>query len=586
MVALLVSTTNSVKNVFCVFCLLLTSSSLFAQQQTLLGSAEIHRHVDSDAAGIAEAFPVTASASGQVNTISIFVDGSNTAATIWVGVYAAYSGRPRSLLSQGAILNPAAGQWNSVAVPGVQVTQGRHYWLALLGSRGQIHFRDHTGYSYCYSVSSQQTGLTTLPPTWSSGSKSSSCLVSLYGSGSTSRNVSVSLSPGTASLLLGQQMQFTASITGTTNTAVTWTASGGTVTSSGLYTAPNAAGSYSVTATSVADSTKHATSITTVSQISVAISPSSASLQTGGQQQFNASVSGTSNTAVTWSASGGTVSSAGLYTAPSTPGTYKLMATSIADSTKSASSTVRVSTPISVSVSPTSTSVQTGGQQQFTAYISGTSNTAVTWSASGGSINTAGLYTAPGAAGTYTVQAISVADPTKSAWASISVTTPMISVTISPTSTLMPEKWQQQFAATISGTTNTAVTWAVTQGSGTITQTGLYTAPQVAGTNIVTVTSVADSSKLANATVNVSAPHTVSLTWSPSSSSGISYYNLYRGTVNGGPYSLLKSGISSTSYSDASVQSGSTYYYVSTAVDSTGSESVYSDQATAVIPFP
>lgn len=358
------------------------------------------------------------------------------------------------------------------------------------------------------------------------------------------------------------------------------------MTSSGLYTAPNAAGSYSVTATSVADSTKHATSITTVSQISVAISPSSASLQTGGQQQFNASVSGTSNTAVTWSASGGTVSSAGLYTAPSTPGTYKLMATSIADSTKSASSTVRVSTPISVSVSPTSTSVQTGGQQQFTAYISGTSNTAVTWSASGGSINTAGLYTAPGAAGTYTVQAISVADPTKSAWASISVTTPMISVTISPTSTLMPEKWQQQFAATISGTTNTAVTWAVTQGSGTITQTGLYTAPQVAGTNIVTVTSVADSSKLANATVNVSAPHTVSLTWSPSSSSGISYYNLYRGTVNGGPYSLLKSGISSTSYSDASVQSGSTYYYVSTAVDSTGSESVYSDQATAVIPFP
>jgi fibronectin type 3 domain-containing protein len=146
--------------------------------------------------------------------------------------------------------------------------------------------------------------------------------------------------------------------------------------------------------------------------------------------------------------------------------------------------------------------------------------------------------------------------------------------------------WQQQFAATISGSTNTGVTWAVTQGSGTITQGGLYTAPQAVETDIVTVVSQADTTKAASATITVSAPHSVSLSWSASTSSGVSYYNVYRGTISGGPYSLLRSGIASASYTDSNVQSGKTYYYVTTAVDSAGAESVYSNQATAVIPMP
>jgi fibronectin type 3 domain-containing protein len=150
----------------------------------------------------------------------------------------------------------------------------------------------------------------------------------------------------------------------------------------------------------------------------------------------------------------------------------------------------------------------------------------------------------------------------------------------------MPEKWQQQFAAAVSGSSNTAVTWAVKQGTGSITQSGLYTAPQAVQTDVVTATSQADSTKSAGATITVAAPHSVSLSWSPSSSSGISYYNLYRGNATGGPYSLLKTGVTSTAYTDSNVQSGSTYYYVTTAVDSIGGESIYSDVARAVIPMP
>ena len=323
--------------------------------------------------------------------------------------------------------------------------------------------------------------------------------------------------------------------------------------------------------------------------VSVTVSPTTASSQAGQQTQFTATVSGTTNTAVTWTASGGTITSGGQYTAPSSAGTYTVSATSVADPSKSASAVVTVSQPIqvSISVSPTTASLQTGGQQQFTAYVSGTSNTTVTWSASGGTVTSGGLYAAPNAAGTYTVTAVSAADPTKSASATVTVSAPQpISVTISPTTVAMPQKWQQQFAATVSGSSNTAVSWAVTQGTGTITQSGLYTAPQAVATDIVVATSQADSTKSASASITVVAPHSVALSWSPSSSSGISSYKVYRGTVSGGPYSLLTSGVSSTSYTDSNVQSGSTYYYVTTAVDSSGAESGYSNETQAVIPMP
>jgi fibronectin type 3 domain-containing protein len=78
---------------------------------------------------------------------------------------------------------------------------------------------------------------------------------------------------------------------------------------------------------------------------SVTITPTSASLTTSGTLQFAATVQGTSNTAVTWKASLGSVSSSGMYTAPSTAGTATLTAASNADSTKSASATITITAP-------------------------------------------------------------------------------------------------------------------------------------------------------------------------------------------------------------------------------------------------
>lgn len=161
--------------------------------------------------------------------------------------------------------------------------------------------------------------------------------------------------------------------------------------------------------------------------ISITLTPNSTSLPTGSSVQFKATVSGTSNTAVTWSATGGAITSGGMYTAPGTPGTYTVKVSSVADPAQSASATVTVTAPatVSVSVSPTSASLLTGGARQFTAIVSGTSNVSVTWKATGGTISSTGLYTAPAMAGSYTVTATSAADTTKSASASVSVAIPV-----------------------------------------------------------------------------------------------------------------------------------------------------------------
>jgi hypothetical protein len=161
--------------------------------------------------------------------------------------------------------------------------------------------------------------------------------------------------------------------------------------------------------------------------IIVAVSPTSATVGSGKTQQFIATVQGTTNTAVTWSASAGSISSGGLFTAPTvTTGTsVTVTATSAANSTKKASATVSVtaSTPISVTVSPTSSTLTSGNTQQFAATVQGTSNTTVTWSATAGSISSAGMFTAPAVTSNtaVTVTATSAADTTKKSSASVAV---------------------------------------------------------------------------------------------------------------------------------------------------------------------
>ena len=115
--------------------------------------------------------------------------------------------------------------------------------------------------------------------------------------------------------------------------------------------------------------------------------------------------------------------------------------------------------------------------------------------------------------------------------------------------------------------------------------------PQSSGTasSDVAFSSNASTPSIAEAVTGTGAStvqHSVDLSWNPSTSSVVGY-NVYRGSNAGGPYSRINTSLDSTTgYTDSTVQSGQTYYYVTTAVDSSSVESGYSNEVPVVVPTP
>jgi peptidoglycan/xylan/chitin deacetylase (PgdA/CDA1 family) len=107
--------------------------------------------------------------------------------------------------------------------------------------------------------------------------------------------VTIGISPTTVTLVSKGTQQFTATVTGTTNTSVKWTSSAGTVTSTGLFTAPSVTATKLVTVrvTSLADTNKYAKASVTVNPLPpvlkrIVLSPTSAAIYVGSTQQFSA----------------------------------------------------------------------------------------------------------------------------------------------------------------------------------------------------------------------------------------------------------------------------------------------------------
>ena len=338
--------------------------------------------------------------------------------------------------------------------------------------------------------------------------------------------VTISLAPLSATLAAAQAQQFTATVGGTSNSAVTWTLSSavGTISAAGLYTAPatiTTPQTVTVMATSVADPTKSASATVALNPpvpVNVTVNPASVTLKQSQTQSFTATVTNTGNTAVTWSISPvvGSVTAAGLYTAPASIGSGQnvtVKATSTADPTKSASATVSLDPPVTVSVTPSTSSLTASKTQQFTATVTGTANTGVMWSLNPavGTISTGGnvaVYTAPSvitAAQNVEVSAISMADSTKLS-KSVVTLIPAILILLTPTSVNLQEGQRQEFTAAVSGTTNQTVDWSLSPATGTLSTTGLYTAPATlltAQTVTVTAQSAADPTKSASSVVSL-----------------------------------------------------------------------------------
>jgi hypothetical protein len=233
--------------------------------------------------------------------------------------------------------------------------------------------------------------------------------------------VAVVLTPATTSLQFGQTQQFVAvgQLNGgsTTSITITWAATGGTITTSGRYTAGNTSGTYRViarAANGMADTSSVTVAAPTIT--SVTLTPATAALQTGQAQQFSVSASLSNgstqtNPSVTYSVTGGTMTTGGLYTAGSTTGSFHVIATATGGAADTCAVTITTALITAIVVTPASATVTTGQTRQFTASATlsngGTQpNPAVTWSATGGTISGSGLYTAGSTTGSFRVIAV------------------------------------------------------------------------------------------------------------------------------------------------------------------------------------
>jgi len=288
--------------------------------------------------------------------------------------------------------------------------------------------------------------------------------------------ISVSVSPTSASVQAGggtqsftatvhhdrktQGVRWTLSGSGCTGSAcgslsATTSASGTPITYSAPASVPNPA-TVTLTATSISDTTKKASAkITVTPPTSVAISPTSASLNPSAVQQFSATAANDpSSLGVSWTLNqlgsscaptcgtlSGVSSSAVTYAAPSTlpaNSIVTLTATSLSDSSDTASATITLLASkgaISVAISPKRGGLVTTQTLGLVATVQNdVGNAGVTWTSAGTGCSgtacgtftnvtaTSATYLAPPTAGIYTVTATSVADVTKSAAATLAVT--------------------------------------------------------------------------------------------------------------------------------------------------------------------
>ena len=166
--------------------------------------------------------------------------------------------------------------------------------------------------------------------------------------------------------------------------------------------------------------------------------------------------------------------------------------------------------PPHITLTPSNVTLRASQFQVYSAVVTGLLNTNVSWSLNPavGSISPSGVYTAPSAvsaAQTVYVTSTSVLDASANATAAVTLV-PDTSVSVTPGLVILTPSQTTTFSAAILNASNTAVTWSVNPTIGTISTSGVYTAPAtIASTQsiAVTATSVADTTKSGTAMIFV-----------------------------------------------------------------------------------
>jgi hypothetical protein len=383
---------------------------------------------------------------------------------------------------------------------------------------------------------------------------------------------SVSVTPPSASVLLGEPQTFLATVSNATNTAVTWSVNGipggnavaGTIDANGVYTAPAilpTSGSVTVQATSVADISKSgAATVHVTSDLVVSLNPQSASMELGSSKTFAAAATsaGHPNLGIAWSVSGngcagsscGVVSTLGTFTAPQNlpaPAVVTLTASSIADPSKTSSTTITITSSFTVILTGPGL-VYIGTVANYAAAVipapNSNPNPMILWSVSAagcsgaacGTISSSGAYTAPPVPptpATVQVTATPAADPSKTVSFPITILGSTV-VTLTPSVVSMVPNSTQAFHAQVGGVQNISVTWDVNgivggnasvgkiQNSQTDPSDTIYTAsPFIPPGQSVTVRARSNANPNISASALVSYVSGISLTLAPFSATRV-----------------------------------------------------------------
>jgi hypothetical protein len=277
--------------------------------------------------------------------------------------------------------------------------------------------------------------------------------------------------------------------------------------------------------------------------------------------------------------------------------------------TKSLSITVAVIPPLSI----TTTSLASGQQgASYNANLDTKGGTApYMWSISSGSLppglnlnaSTGTISGTPTVFGAFSFT-VKVTDSTvpnqETAIRSLNITVATAAVPLSIVNKVMPDGQQAStYNTTVTASGGTMpYTWSVSVGrlpsglslnASTGTISGIPTSSGASTFSLKVVDSTLPTAQTDTASFTITivpgTSHSVFLTWAPSPSVAATGYNVYRSNVSGTGYAQINSTtVSGLTYSDGTVVSGQTYYYVVTAVDSSGDQSGFSTELQMVIP--
>jgi hypothetical protein len=444
---------------------------------------------------------------------------------------------------------------------------------------------------------------------------------------------SITRQPASQTVVAGKTATFAVNATGTSPLSYQWRKNNSPISgaTSASYTTPATTASdggslFTVTVTNPVGSITSAPATLTVNiPPSFSTQPASSTVFVGQAATFSVAAAGTSPFTYQWKKNGSQIKGATLssYSTPvaTLSNSGELFTATVTNLAGSATSNLAVLTvlppvPPAITSQPASQIIVAGQTATFSVAATGTPPLSYQWTRSGISISgaTSSTYTTlPAALGDngelFAVQVKNSGGNANSASAILTVNAP---------GQLTPSLSSLNFGNVMTGTSsgltvsmtntggtgvtilNTTVSGAGFTSSGANGQilapgqNASLTATFAPGGNGAVAGSIVLASNAVNSPTSIplsgagvpAGSHSVSLSWNESSSN-VFGFNVYRGTISGGPYSLLNlSPVTPIQYLDPAVTAGMTYYYVVTALDDMGDESAYSGETSTIVPSP